>query len=68
MRIGHFPPHGRIEEGIYRVGFDIAAGEDASEKFRQRMTLCDRKRSRSTPFVQPVAPSAPGRRILDAEK
>jgi hypothetical protein len=32
------------------------------------MTLCDGKRPRGAAFVEPIAPRAAGRRIVDAEE
>jgi hypothetical protein len=32
------------------------------------MMLSDRERPRGAPFVEPIAPNATGRRVLDAEK
>ena len=51
-----------------RADMVVDTGELNVNQLRQRMMQRDRKRPRGTPFVQPVAPSAPGRRILDAEK
>ena len=45
-RIGHRALDGRIEEFIDRIGLDVAAGENAREKFRQLMALRDGKRAR----------------------
>src|ERR1700722_5736752 len=68
IRIGHRAFDGRIEKGGDRVGLDMAAGEDARQQFGDLMTLCDRQRPRRAALVEPVAPGAPGRRILDAEE
>ena len=68
IRIGHRALDGRIEKGVDRVGLDIAAGEDARQQFGQLVALRDRQRPRRTALVEPVAPGAAGRRILDAEE
>ena len=47
---------------------DAAAREDAREKLGQVVALRDRKRARRAALVEPVAPSAPGGGVLDAEE
>ena len=68
IRIGHRAFDGRIEKGVDRVGLDVAAGEDARQQFWDLMALRDRQRPRRAALVEPVAPGASGRRILDAEE
>ena len=68
IRIGHRALDGRIEKGVDRVGLDVAAGEDARQQFGDLMPLRDRQRPRRAALVEPVAPGAAGRRILDAEE
>ena len=46
VRIGHQPPHGRIEESLDLVDLDAAAGEDARQQFRHAVALRDRERAR----------------------
>jgi hypothetical protein len=46
----------------------MAAGENAGQEFRQRMVLRDRHGAGGAALVEPVAPDAAGRRILDAEE
>ena len=62
------PLDGRIEKGLDRVDLDIAAGEHARQQFGQVVALRDRQRARRAALVEPVAPGAAGRRILDAEE
>jgi hypothetical protein len=59
---------GRIEKRLNRIGFDIAAGEDARQQLRQIVALRDRKRTHGAALVEPVAPSPPGRRAFDAKE
>ena len=59
---------GRIEKCFDRIGLDVAAGEDARQQLRQLVALRDRQRPRRAALVEPVAPGAAGRRILDAEE
>ena len=47
---------------------DAAAGEHARQQLRQVVPLRDRERARRAALVEPVAPGAPGRRVLDAEE
>ena len=48
---------------------DAAAGQDARQQFRHVVVaLRDRQRARRAALVEPVAPGAPARRLLDAEK
>ena len=68
IRIGHRALDGRIEKSVDRVGLDIAAGEDARQQFGDLVALRDRQRARRAALVEPVAPGAAGRRILDAEE
>ena len=66
--IGHQPLDGRIEKGLDLIDLDTAAGEDARQQLRQLMALRDRQRARRAALVEPVAPGAAGRRVLDAEE
>ncbi len=68
VRVRHRALDGRIEKGVDRIGLDIAAGENARQQLGQLVPLRDRQRPRSAAFVEPVAPGAPGRRVLDAEE
>ena len=68
VRIGHRMLDGRIEKRFDRVDLDIAPGEDAGEQFGKIVPLRDRQRPRGPARVEPVAPGAPGRRVLDAEE
>ena len=68
IRIGHRALDGRIEKRIDRIGLDIAAGENARQQFRQIVALRDGERARGAALVEPVAPSAPGRRVFDAKE
>ena len=63
-----WPLDARIEKRVDRVGLDIAAGNDAREQFGDLVALRDRQRARRAALVEPVAPSAAGRRIFDAEE
>ena len=68
MRIGHRTLDGRIEKRVDRIGLDIAAGKDARQQFRQIVALRDSERAHGAALVQPVAPSAAGRRVFDAKE
>ena len=68
VRIGHRAPDRRIEKGLDGVDLDIAAGNNARQQFGQFVALRDRQRARRGALVEPVAPSAAGRRIFDAEE
>ena len=69
VRIGHQRPHGRIEKARHVVDRDAAPGEDARQQFRHVVVaLRDGERLRGAALVEPVAPGAPARRMLDAEK
>jgi hypothetical protein len=47
---------------------DVAAGEDAREQLGKVVPLRDCERARRSALVEPAAPSAPGRRVFDAEE
>ncbi len=68
IRIGHRALDGRIEKRLNRIGLDIAAGKDARQQLRQIVALRDSERTRGAALVEPVAPSASGRRVLDAKE
>ena len=68
VRVGHRALDGRIEKGLDRIDLDIAAGENARQQFGQVVALRDRQRPRRAALVEPVAPSAAGRRVFDAEE
>ena len=68
MRIGHRVLDGRVEERGDRVGFDVAAGEDARQEFGKLMPLRYVERAHGAALVEPVAPSPPGRRVFDAKE
>ncbi len=66
--IGHRLLDRRIEKRLDRIGLDIAAGDDARQQFRKIVALRDGERARGAALVEPVAPRASGRRILDAKE
>ena len=69
IRIGHQRAHGRIEEGRHVLDLDSAPGQDARQKLGHVLVaLRNRERARLSALVEPVAPGAPARRVLDAEK
>ena len=68
VRIGHQPPHRRIEERLDLVDLDAAAGQDARQQLRHVVPLRDRERARRRPLVEPVAPGPAADRTLDVEK
>jgi hypothetical protein len=68
QRIGHQMLDGRIEKCVHRIGFDVAAGKNARQQLGQIVALGNGQRARGTALVEPVAPSAPGRRVFDAKE
>ena len=68
VRVGHQPPHGRIEKALDLVGLNAAPGEDARKQFGNIVGLRNRESARGTALVEPVAPGAAARRTLDVEK
>jgi hypothetical protein len=68
IRVGHQPPHGRIEKFSDRVDLDIAAGKDAREQLRHTVALGHRGGARLAARIEPRAPDAPGRRAFNAEE
>ena len=68
VRIGHQPPHRRIEEGLDLVDLDAAAGENARQQLRHIVPLRDGERPRRRALVEPVPPGPAADRTLDAEK
>ena len=68
MRVWHQPADRRIEIVFDGVRLDVAPGEDAGKQFRHAAALNDGERALGSAFIEPVAPRAPGRGALDAEK
>ena len=68
VRVGHQPPHRRIEERLDLVDLDAAAGQDARQQLRHIVPLRDRQRARRRPLVEPVPPGPAADRTLDVEK
>ena len=68
VRIGHQPPHRRIEERLDLVGLDAAAGQDARQQLRNIVPLRDGQRARRRALVEPVPPRPAANRALDAEE
>ena len=68
VRIGHQPPHRRIEEGFDLVDLDATAGENARQQLRHIVPLRDGECPRRRALVEPVPPGPAADRPLDAEK
>ena len=68
MRIGHQRADAGIEIAGDRVGLDAAPREYPRQQFRHAGALHDGKRARLPALVEAIAPGAPGRGFLHAEK
>ncbi len=68
VRIGHQPPHRRIEKGFDLVDFDATAGKNARQQLRHIVPLRDGERPRRRALIEPVPPRSAADRTLDTEK